>query len=539
MKGKNEELKNKLSEGENEETLTNRQGHPVKDNQNMRTIGSRGPATLENYNFIEKISHFDREEIPERIVHARGAGAFGYFETYGTVGDEPVEKYTRAKVFSGKGKQTPLLARFSTVAGSRHSPETARDPRGFAIKMYTEDGNWDLVGNNLKIFFIRDAMKFPDMIHAFKNDPVSNVPDSQRMFDFVARTPEATHMITFLFSPWGIPADYRHMQGSGVNTYRWVNDKGEAVLVKYHWEPKQGIRNLTQEEADEIQAKNVGHATEDLYNAIERGDYPEWELFVQIMSDDEHPELDFDPLDDTKLWPMDKFPFLPVGKMVLNRNPENYHAEIEQAAFGTGVLVDGLDFSDDKMLIGRTFSYSDTQRYRVGANYLKLPVNAPKKRVATNQYGGAMDVPRDENPKNPHINYEPSVLGGFKEADRPNTPDYEPEYSGKLTRAPIDRTNNYGQAGETYRSFEDWERDELINNLGDALSVCDPRIQEEMVHHFTQADEDYGRRVRESIDMKMKQMKESGDSEPKLYGKPAASKVAQGGDSRGHKAERY
>ncbi|RAZ70289.1 catalase [Planococcus maitriensis] len=531
-----------MSEGENEETLTNRQGHPVKDNQNLRTIGNRGPATLENYNFIEKISHFDREEIPERIVHARGAGAFGYFETYGTVGDEPVEKYTRAKVFSGKGKQTPLLVRFSTVAGSRDSPETARDPRGFAVKMYTEDGNWDLVGNNLKIFFIRDAMKFPDMIHAFKNDPVSNVPDPERMFDFVARSPEATHMITFLFSPWGIPATYRHMQGSGVNTYKWVNDKGEAVLVKYHWEPKQGIRNLTQAEADEIQAKNVGHATEDLYDSIENGDYPEWELFVQIMSDDEHAELDFDPLDDTKLWPMDKFPFLPVGKMVLNRNPENYHAEIEQAAFGTGVLVDGMDFSDDKMLIGRTFSYSDTQRYRVGANYLKLPVNAPRKRVATNQYGGAMDVPRGENAKNPHINYEPSVLGGFKEADRPNTPDYEPEYHGKLTKAPIDRTNNYGQAGETYRSFEDWERDELINNLGDALSACDPRIQEEMVHHFTQADEDYGRRVRENIDMKVKKMKEMKDSEntePKLYGKPAASKVAQAASSKGHGAERY
>lgn len=542
MKDHNEELKDKMSEGENEETLTNRQGHPVKDNQNLRTIGNRGPATLENYNFIEKISHFDREEIPERIVHARGAGAFGYFETYGTVGDEPVEKYTRAKVFSGKGKQTPLLVRFSTVAGSRHSPETARDPRGFAVKMYTEDGNWDLVGNNLKIFFIRDAMKFPDMIHAFKNDPVSNVPDPERMFDFVARSPEATHMITFLFSPWGIPATYRHMQGSGVNTYKWVNDKGEAVLVKYHWEPKQGIRNLTQAEADEIQAKNVGHATEDLYDSIENGDYPEWELFVQIMSDDEHAELDFDPLDDTKLWPMDKFPFLPVGKMVLNRNPENYHAEIEQAAFGTGVLVDGMDFSDDKMLIGRTFSYSDTQRYRVGANYLKLPVNAPRKRVATNQYGGAMDVPRGENAKNPHINYEPSVLGGFKEADRPNTPDYEPEYHGKLTKAPIDRTNNYGQAGETYRSFEDWERDELINNLGDALSACDPRIQEEMVHHFTQADEDYGRRVRENIDMKVKKMKEMKDSEntePKLYGKPAASKVAQAASSKGHGAERY
>jgi len=537
MKENHEEFKNKMGTGEDESTLTDRQGHPIRDNQNIRTVGNRGPATLENYHFIEKISHFDREEIPERIVHARGAGAFGYFETYGKVGDEPVEKYTRAKVFSGAGKQTPLMVRFSTVAGSRHSSETARDPRGFAVKMYTEDGNWDLVGNNLKIFFIRDAMKFPDMIHAFKNDPVSNVPNPERMFDFVARTPEATHMITFLFSPWGIPATYRHMQGSGVNTYKWVNDKGEAVLVKYHWEPKQGIRNLTQAEANEIQAENTGHATEDLFESIERGDYPEWELFVQIMSDDEHAELDFDPLDDTKLWPQDQFPFLPVGKMVLNRNPENYHAEIEQAAFGTGVLVDGLDFSDDKMLQGRTFSYSDTQRYRVGANYLQLPVNAPKKRVATNQYGGAMDR-KVEHVPNPHINYEPSVLGGVKEAEQV-TPDHEPAYNDKVMKAPIDRTNNYGQAGETYRSFEDWEREELINNLGDALSVCDPRIQEEMIHHFTQADEDYGRRVRENMEAKIQAMKEMKDNGPKVYGKPAASKVAQAAASKGHEADPY
>lgn len=540
MKENKEDFKNKMGTGEDEETLTDRQGHPIKDNQNIRTVGNRGPATMENYHFLEKMSHFDREEIPERIVHARGAGAFGYFETYGKVGDEPVEKYTRAKVFSGAGKQTPLLVRFSTVAGSRHSPETDRDPRGFAVKMYTEDGNWDLVGNNLKIFFIRDAMKFPDMIHAFKTDPASNIADPQRMFDFVARSPEATHMITILFSPWGIPATYRHMQGSGVNTYKWVNDKGEAVLVKYHWEPKQGIRNLTQKEATEIQAENVGHATQDLYEAIENGDYPEWELFVQIMSDDEHPELDFDPLDDTKLWPMDKFPFLPVGKMVLNRNPVDYHAEIEQAAFGTGVLVDGLDFSDDKMLQGRTFSYSDTQRYRVGSNYLKLPVNAPKKRVATNQQRGAMDVKNpDENPSNPHINYEPSVLGGYKEADKTGAPDHEPAYNEKLVKAPIDRTNNYGQAGETYRSFEDWERDELINNLGDALSVCDPRIQEEMIHHFTQADEDYGRRVRENMEEKIKAMKEMENSGPKLRGKPAANKMAQGASDKGHEADPY
>jgi len=481
-------------------TLTTRQGHPVTDNQNIRTVGNRGPATMENYHFIEKISHFDRERVPERVVHARGAGAHGVFQAYGTVGSDSVEKFTRAKVFK-KGKETPVFVRFSTVGHGTHSPETLRDPRGFAVKFYTEDGNWDLVGNNLKIFFIRDAMKFPDLIHSQKPDPVTNIQSAERIFDFFSGTPEATHMITFLYSPWGIPANYRQMQGSGVNTYKWVNADGEAVLVKYHWEPmKQGIRNLTQKEAQEIQGKNFNHATQDLYEAIERGDFPEWELNVQIMSDDDHPELDFDPLDDTKLWPKEQFPWYPVGKMTLNRNPVDYFNEVELSAFGTGVLVDGLDFSDDKMLQGRTFSYSDTQRYRVGANYLQLPINAAKTHVATNQRGGQMAFDTDfAEGQNIHVNYEPSILGGLEEAPKPGK-DYTPRYEANLVRQPIERANQFKQAGETYRNFEDWERDELINNLGNDLAKCDPRIQEKMLSYFTQADEDYGRRVKESIE---------------------------------------
>ncbi|KEO84924.1 catalase [Tumebacillus flagellatus] len=490
----------RTGDGETQQTLTDRQGHPISDNQNVRTVGNRGPVTLENYHFLEKISHFDRERIPERVVHARGAGAHGYFEAYGTCGDEPVSTYTRAKLFQEKGKQTPVFVRFSTVVHGGHSPETLRDPRGFAVKFYTEDGNWDLVGNNLKVFFIRDPLKFPDMVHAFRPDPVTNLSDPERMFDFLSLTPEATHMVTFLFSPWGIPANYREMQGSGVNTYKWVNQDGVAVLVKYHWEPiKQGIRNLRQSEADEIQKTNYSHATQDLYEAIERGDCPEWELCVQIMSDDEHPELDFDPLDPTKLWPREQFPFLPVGKMVLNKNPENYFAEVEQAAFGTGVLVDGLDFSDDKLLQGRTFSYSDTQRHRVGTNYLQVPINAPKKHVATNQEGGQMEVRVDRAPgQNPHVNYEPSTLGGLKEAPKPGR-DHEPQYDAKLVRQKIDRANDFQQAGDTYRAFEEWEREELISNLVGALSVCRPHIQEKMIEYFTNADADYGRRVLEGL----------------------------------------
>ncbi|MCY9591945.1 catalase [Paenibacillus chitinolyticus] len=490
----------RLAEGEQETTLTNRQGHPITDNQNIRTIGNRGPSTLENYHFLEKISHFDREKIPERVVHARGAGAHGYFEAYGKVGEESVAKYTRAKLFQEAGKKTPVFVRFSTVVHGVHSPETLRDPRGFAVKFYTEDGNWDLVGNNLKIFFIRDPLKFPDMVHAFRPDPVSGVQNMERMFDFLSNSPEATHMVTFLFSPWGIPANYREMQGSGVNTYKWVNANGEGVLIKYHWEPiKTGIRNLTQNEANDIQGKNYSHATQDLYEAIERGDYPEWELSVQILSDDEHPELDFDPLDPTKLWDHEKFPFLPVGKMVLNKNPENYFAEVEQAAFGTGVLVDGLDFSDDKLLQGRTFSYSDTQRHRVGTNYLQLPVNAPKKHVATNQRDGQMTYFVDRAPgQNPHVNYEPSSLGGLQEAP-PRGREHEPAYNAKLVREKIDRPNDFGQAGDTYRKFEPWEKDELISNLVNNLKICKPVIRDKMVEYFTQADAEYGRRVAEEL----------------------------------------
>jgi len=489
----------KNSGREDENILTTRQGHPVYDNQSLRTVGNRGPATLENYQFLEKMSHFDRERVPERVVHARGAGAHGYFVSYGKVGDDPISKYTRAKVFTNTEKETPLFVRFSTVIHGNHSPETLRDPRGFAVKMYTEDGNWDLVGNNLKIFFIRDAIKFPDFIHAFKPDPITNIQNPERQFDFVSNSPETLHMITFLFSPWGIPANYRQMQGSGVNTYKWVNQEGEAVLVKYHWEPLQGIKNLTQQQAQEIQGKNFNHATQDLYEAIERGEYPEWELNVQIMSDGEHPELDFDPLDDTKLWPNDQFPWYPVGKMTLNRNPSDYFNEVEQSAFGTGVLVDGLDFSDDKMLQGRTFSYSDTQRYRVGTNYLQLPINAPKKKAATNQRGGTMSYSVDLGPSsNPHVNYEPSSLNGLKEAPRAGK-DHTPYYQASLVREKISRQNNFKQAGETYRNLEDWERDDLISNLSNALAQANKQIQDKMVEMFTQCDEDYGRRVAEGI----------------------------------------
>jgi catalase len=480
--------------------LTNRQGHPVSDNQNQRTIGARGPATLENYQFLEKISHFDRERIPERVVHARGFVAYGTFTATGKWGDEPIERYTRAKLFATAGKQTDVALRFSTVIGGRDSSETARDPRGFAIKFYTEDGNWDLVGNNLGVFFIRDAIKFPDVIHALKPDPVTFRQEPARIFDFMSQTPESMHMLVNLFSPRGIPADYRHQQGFGVNTYRWVNAANETKLVKYHWMPTCGVASLTEADAAAIQANDLGHASKDLYDAIERGDYPEWDLLVQMMDDHDHPELDWDPLDDTKVWPEELYEPKKVGTLQLNRNVENFFAENEQISFGTGVLVDGLEFSDDKMLVGRTFSYSDTQRYRVGPNYLQLPVNSPKNaKVATNQRDGLMTYFVDTGGENPHVNYEPSTMGGLAEADRPTHDELGPVIEGRLTRARIPRTNDYQQAGERFRLMEDWERDDLVQNFVENIGEATAEVQRRMVWHLFMVEDELGQRVGDGL----------------------------------------
>ncbi|WP_250446505.1 catalase [Actinotalea sp. C106] len=487
-------------EGDDRPVLTTRQGHPVHDNQNQRTVGARGPATLENYQFLEKISHFDRERVPERVVHARGAVAFGYFEATGQWGDEPIAKYTRAKLFAEAGKRTDLAIRFSTVIGGRDSSEAARDPRGFAIKFYTEDGNWDLVGNNLGVFFIRDAIKFPDVIHSLKPDPVTFRQEPARIFDFMSQTPESMHMLVNLFSPRGIPANYRTQQGFGVNTYKWVNAEGVTHLVKYHWIPTAGVESLTEADAAVIQGGDLGHASKDLYESIERGEYPEWELRVQLMSDDEHPELDFDPLDDTKVWPENEFPPKTVGKMVLNRNVSNFFAENEQLSFGTGVLVDGLDFSDDKMLVGRTFSYSDTQRYRVGPNYLQLPVNQAKNAdVRTNQRDGQMTYHVDGAGENPHVNYEPSITGGLREADYPTKDEQGPDLVGRLTRARLPRTNDYTQAGQRYQLMEQWEKDDLVGNLVTLISEAIPEVQQRMVWHFLLCDDELGARVGEGL----------------------------------------
>ena len=497
---------NQPGSGDGNDFLTNRQGHPIYDNQNQRTVGERGPATLENYHFLEKISHFDRERIPERVVHARGATSFGRFEAYGTVGDEPISKYTRANVLQ-PGGTCEVAVRFSTVGGGRDSSESARDPRGFAVKFYTDEGNWDLVGNNLGVFFIRDAIKFPDFIHSQKPDPVTferQIPN--RVFDFASQSPESLHMFTLLLSPRGIPASYRNMQGFGVNTYKWVNAAGETVLIKYHWMPEQPVRSWTEADAAVAQSRELGVHTKDLYAALDRGDFPAWQLCVQMMEDHDHPELDWDPLDDTKVWPEELFPVMPIGRMVLERKPTNFFLESEQISFGTGVLVDGLDFSDDKMLVGRTFSYSDTQRHRVGPNYLQLPVNQPKGVAGgarTNQRDGAMAYEQGQGGANPSVNYEPSITGGLREAridGKHRLHDEQgPMISGRLTRAQISRTDDYTQAGERYQLSEQWEKDDLVLNLVGNLSECDRSIQERMVWHLLLADDELGLRVGEGI----------------------------------------
>ncbi|RRT36223.1 hypothetical protein B296_00057890, partial [Ensete ventricosum] len=350
------------------------------------------PILLEDYHLIEKVAHFARERIPERVVHARGASAKGFFECTHDVTHLSCADFLRAP-----GVQTPVIVRFSTVIHERGSPETIRDPRGFAVKFYTREGNWDLLGNNFPVFFIRDGIKFPDVIHAFKPNPKSHIQEYWRVFDFLSHHPESLHTFFFLFDDVGVPSDYRHMEGFGVNTYTFINKEGKVNYVKFHWKPTCGVKCLLEDEAIVVGGKNHSHATQDLYDSIAAGNYPEWKLFVQVMDPDQEGQYDFDPLDDTKTWPEDLLPLQPVGRLVLNRNIDNFFAENEQLAFGPGLVVPGIYYSDDKMLQCRVFAYADTQRYRLGPNYLMLPVNAPKCALHNNHYDGPMNfMQRDE-----------------------------------------------------------------------------------------------------------------------------------------------
>src|SRR5688572_14221225 len=388
--------------------LTTNQGVPVADNQNSLKAGLRGPALLEDFILREKITHFDHERIPERIVHARGSAAHGYFECY-----EPLTKITRASVFAEAGKRTPVFVRFSTVAGERGSTDTARDVRGFAVKFYTDEGNWDLVGNNIPVFFIQDAMKFPDLVHAVKPEPHHGMPQAasahDTFWDFVSLMPESVHMQMWVMSDRAIPRSYRMMQGFGVHTFRMINARGESVFVKFHWSPVQGTHSLDWDEAVKISGADPDFHRRDLWEAIESGAYPEWELGLQVFSEKQADKFSFDVLDATKIVPEELVPVQPVGRLVLNRNPDNFFAETEQVAFCTAHIVPGLDFSNDPLLAGRIHSYVDTQISRLGGpNFHEIPINAPVAQVHNNQRDGLHRQAVNRG----RVSYEPNSLGG-------------------------------------------------------------------------------------------------------------------------------
>ena len=475
--------------------LTTNQGVPVSDNQNSLTVGERGPVLLQDVHLIEKLAHFDRERIPERVVHAKGAGAHGYFQVH-----KSMEKYTCANFLQDPAKQTPVFVRFSTVVGARGSADSARDPRGFAVKFYTEEGNYDLVGNNLPVFFIRDAIKFPDMVHAFKPAPDTNIPTSSsansRFWDFISLTPESTHMITWLFSDRGTVKSYRTMEGFGVNTYKWVNSKGKDVYLKYHWKPEAGVHSIDRHESTRLAGEDPDIATRDLYDTIASGKTVEYELKVQIMDVADELKHNFDPLDATKTWPEDKLPLMPVGKMVLNRNPENYFAEVEQAAFCPASIVPGIELSADKLLQGRVFSYADTQRHRLGPNYLQLPINRPRVPVDNNQRDGGMQYAPYGGGT---VNYEPNTLAGGMPGEAPVYPTSQYSIEGNVTRQKISLTNDFEQAGERYRSLSKVDQDHLVDNIVDPLSKADKPIQQRMVENLVKADPELGKRVAEGL----------------------------------------
>lgn len=470
--------------------LTTNQGVPVTNNQNSLTVGERGPVLLQDVHLIEKLAHFDRERIPERVVHAKGAGAHGYFQVY-----KSMRKHTKANFLQDPGKKTPVFVRFSTVVGARGSADTARDPRGFAVKFYTEDGNYDLVGNNLPVFFIRDAIKFPDMVHSFKPAPNTNITDDNRFWDFISLTPESTHMITWLFSDRGTVKSYRTMEGFGVNTYKWVNNEGKAVYVKYHWKPAAGVHPIDRHEAARLAGEDPDVATRDLYDTIASGKTVDFDLYVQIMEIGDELKQTFDPLDVTKTWPEDKFPLMPVGKMVLNRNPENFFAEVEQAAFCPASIVPGIELSADKLLQGRVFSYADTQRHRLGTNYLQLPINQPKVPVDNNQRDGAMQYTIHTGA----VNYDPNTLAEGMPGEAPATASEKYRLEGMVGRQKINLTNDFEQAGQRYRSLSKVDQDHLVDNIVDSLGKTKKAIQKRMIENLTKADAEIGKRVADGI----------------------------------------
>jgi catalase len=473
--------------------LTTEAGAPVADNQNSEQAGVGGPVLVQDQLLMEKLAHFNRERIPERVVHARGAAAYGTFTV-----TADVTEYTRAKFLSGIGKQTEVFLRFSTVAGNLGSADAVRDPRGFALKFYTEDGNYDLVGNNTPVFFIKDAIKFPDFIHTQKRDPYTGSQEADNVWDFWGLSPESTHQVTWLFGDRGIPASYRHMNGYGSHTFQWSNEAGEVFWVKYHFKTDQGIKNLTSQEAVELAGEDPDSHQRDLREAIERGEYPSWTVQVQIMPAAEAANYRFNPFDLTKVWPHADYPPIDIGKLELNRNPRNIFAEVEQSIFSPAHFVPGIGPSPDKMLQGRLFAYGDAHRYRVGINADHLPVNRPHATEArTNSRDGYLYDGRHAGMKN----YEPNSFGGPKETGRPLWQPIALTGQTGQYEAPLHaEDNDFVQAGNLYRLMSEEEKERLIGNLaGFIAKVSRDDIVERAINNFRQADIDYGKRLEAAV----------------------------------------
>ncbi|XP_067013712.2 catalase [Anabrus simplex] len=472
------------------ESITTGNGAPIDDRANSLTAGKNGPILLQDFHLIDELAHFDRERIPERVVHAKGAGAFGYFEV-----THDISKYCKASVFSKVGKKTPVAVRFSTVGGESGSADTVRDPRGFAVKFYTEDGVWDLVGNNTPIFFIRDPILFPVFIHTQKRNPATHLKDADMFWDFISLRPESTHQVMFLFSDRGIPDGYRHMNGYGSHTFKTVNAKGEAFYVKFHYKTDQKIKNLLVSKANDLSGSDPDYSIRDLYNAIATGNFPSWTFYIQVMTFAEAENYRWNPFDLTKVWPHTDFPLIPVGKIVLDRNPANYFAEVEQIAFSPAHMVPGIEPSPDKMLQGRLFSYSDTHRHRLGANYLQLPVNCPyRTKIANYQRDGPQAYTNQEGAPN----YYPNSFGG--PADVPSAALSKFQVSGDVAKYNTADEDNFSQPALFWKNvLNEDERTRLVENIVGHLKDAADFIQERTVKNFSQVDAEFGRRLTEGL----------------------------------------
>ena len=475
--------------------LTSISGCPIANNQDSLTAGQRGPMLLQDVWFLEKMAHFDREVIPERRMHAKGSGAFGSFTV-----THDITQYTKAALFSEVGKQTDMFVRFSTVAGERGAADAERDIRGFAMRFYTEQGNWDLVGNNTPVFFFRDPLKFPDLNHAVKRDPRTNMRSPTNNWDFWTGLPEALHQVTILMSDRGIPASFRHMHGFGSHTFSFINASNERYWVKFHFTTQQGIKNLTDQEAAELVGMDRESSQRDLYEAIEGGDFPRWTMSVQIMPEADAAKVPYHPFDLTKIWPKGDYPLIEVGYFELNKNPENYFADVEQAAFNPAHIVPGISFSPDRMLQGRLFSYGDAQRYRLGVNHAQIPVNTPRCPYHSYHRDGAMRVDGNQGSR---LHYEPNSYGEWQEQPDFSEPPLALEGAADRYDFWQDEPDYFTQPGNLFRLLSTDEQQVLFENTARNMQGVPDEIKLKHVCHCMQADPAYGEGVAKALGLEL------------------------------------